>query len=193
MSDSKLYLRNGCCELLTLINEVGLKLYIVSGGIKGVVSETFYILQMQQAKTIEDSLKFCMTPETYDIDIDNTLVAFGEPMIMTTNKHIYTTHEIHPEIKVGSNAIVMGDILEDYSIVKNLKLRNVLGIGFYNQFGETDKKELQAYMDTYDIVIANDGNLHHVVEIIKSIIGKGMDPEYRNSDDAAIELAELLN
>lgn len=147
---------------------------------------------MQRGFDAENSLSYYMTPETYDLSAENTLVAFGEPMIMTTNKHLYITHERHPELEVGSNAIVMGDIVEDATIVHNLKLNTVLGIGFFNKPGEENEPHLQEYMNTYDIVIADDGNLVHVFEIIKSIVGLPIDKDYTGTGKVAETLIKLL-
>jgi len=157
-----------------------------------VVIESFYILQLQRNMDIESCLSYYMTPETYDLSNGNTLVGFGEPMIRTTNKHTYMTHERHPEIKKGSNAIVIGDIVEDAAIVHSFNLNNVLGIGFFNIPGETSEVHLQEYMNAYDIVIANDGNLVHLYEIIKSIVGMPIDEEYTKLSAAAESITRLL-
>eukprot|EP00826_Nyctotherus_ovalis_P005445 TRINITY_DN1122_c0_g1_i6.p1 TRINITY_DN1122_c0_g1~~TRINITY_DN1122_c0_g1_i6.p1 ORF type:complete len:183 (+),score=55.39 TRINITY_DN1122_c0_g1_i6:595-1143(+) len=179
-------------EVLRLLKETGLRLHIVSGGIRGVVMESFYILQLQKGLDLDNCLVYCMTPETYDLAAGNTLVAFGEPMIRTTNKHLYTTHETHPEIKPGNNAIVVGDIIEDAGIVGSLKLGTVLGIGFFNMPGEGNEALLQDYMNAYDIVIANDGNLMHLFEIIKFVVGMPIDAEYGKISKVAEVLNKLL-
>ena len=102
------------------------------------------------------------------------------------------THEAFPEIKEGNNAIVMGDLVEDYLIVKNLKMSQVIGIGFFNESEGCKPERLAAYMDTYDIVIANDGNMVHVAELVKYIIGEPMSPEYLDYGEASEKFAELL-
>ncbi len=190
VSVSKLYLRNGCTELFRTLHNSGMKFHIVSAGIKGVVTETFYILQGQRGLDLSNTLVYCMTPEVYDPS--NLLIGFGDPAIISTNKHLCMTHETFPEIKPETNAIVMGDLVEDYMIVKNLKMKNVIGIGFFNQTDGYKPEVLAAYMDTYDIVIANDGNLVHVNELVKSIIGAIMDPEYVKYGPTAVRFAELL-
>ena len=187
---SKLYLRYGCYELLRTLNENGLKMHIVSGGIKGVVTESFYILQSQRGLDLRDTLAYCMTPEIYDSS--NLLIGFKDPMITSINKHLCMTLDEYPEIKAGNNAIVMGDLVEDYLIVKSLKMSQILGIGFYNATAGYKPEHLAAYMDTYDIVIANDGNLIHVVELVKNIIGAATDPEYQNCGPVAQKFIELF-
>ncbi len=176
--------------MLQLAISAGLKLHIVSAGIKGVVTETFYILQMQRGMDAGNSLVYCMTPEIYDAE--NLLIGFTEPTIITTNKHLFVRHDNYPEIKEGDNAIVMGDLVEDYMIVKNLKLSNVIGVGFFNGNARLEPEQLHKYMETYDIVISNDGNLIHVVELIKSIIGATNDPEYLNYSPSTKQFATLL-
>ena len=168
-----------------------MKFYIVSGGIKGVVTESFYILQMQHEINVASSLVYCMTPEIYNTE--SLLIGFEEPTIITTNKHECMTHKAYTEIKEGTNAIVMGDLIEDYWIVKNLKMKNVIGIGFFNIYAGYKPEQLANYMDVYDIVIANDGNLDHAVQIVRTIIGQGVDPEYVKQGPSAKKFAELFD
>ncbi len=163
---------------------------MVSGGIKCAVTESFYILQKQIEIDANNSLVYCMTPEIYNAD--NLLVGFGEPTIITTNKHTCVRHDTYPEIKEGDNAIVMGDLVEDYLIVKSLKLSNVIGIGFFNRDADYAPEQFSKYMDTYDIVISGDGNLIHVVELIKSIIGVPNEREYMSYGPSAKRFVELL-
>ena len=165
-------------------------MHVVSGGIKGVVTESFYILQKQREFDVSNLLVYCMTPEIYNEE--NILIGFGEPTIITTNKHLCMNHDSYPEIKEGGNAIVMGDLVEDYLIVKNLKMNNVIGIGFFNSYEGYKQEQLNAFMDTYDIVIANDGNLVHVAEIVKAIAGLSAGPEYASLGPSTKVFVDLL-
>jgi len=146
-----------------------MKLYVVSAGIKEVVKESFYYLQSQMKENVFSNIELCMTSDIYDKN--NYIVGFQKPTIITTNKHLFVSHEKYPEIKQGKNAIVMGDLIEDLQIIRNLKLKNVLSIGFFNSdpHDESSKKALLAYMDAFDIVIAFDGNLDYIVNILNYI------------------------
>lgn len=184
-------MRHGITELLQIISEEKMKIYIVSGGITGVVTESFYILQKQRLLDLSKNLVFCMTPEVYNED--GILVGFGEPTVMTVNKHMNINHTTCKEIEEGSNGIVMGDLIEDYQIVSNLKLANVIGIGFFNPPGVAKPEDLAKFMEIYDIVIAGDGNIIHAAELIRYICGLPLTPEYINFGPSAKYFATILN
>jgi len=190
VAKSKLYLRYGFFDMIRLLKDQGLQLHIVSGGIKAVVTETFYITQAELGLDLSKTIVYCMTPEIYNENM--FIVGFEEPTIISTNKHLFMTHKTYPEVKEGNNCIVMGDLVEDYMIVKNLKMNNVIGIGFINNTEEVTKEVLDAYMDTYDIVIANDGNLIHIDQLIRYIIGEPLDSEYTKLGPSALRFSELL-
>ena len=50
----------------------------------------------------------------------------------------------------------MGDIIEDTNMVKNVNYENLICIGFLNSPKDIDK-EVNAYLEKYDVVIVNDG------------------------------------
>jgi hypothetical protein len=147
---------------------------------------------MQRGLQLDDTLVYCMTPEVYDPERGNMLVDFGEPTVLSTNKHLCINHERYPEIQERSNAILMGDLIEDFLIVKNLNLKQVIGIGFLNAPAEYEPEALSKFLETYDIVIAHDGNLIHIVQLIKSIIGMDIDEDYVSNYPNAERLAEVL-
>ena len=67
------------------------------------------------------------------------------------------------------NLILIGDIIEDVNMVKNLDYDNMISIGFLNE-SRNLKIDVKPYLKAYDIVIANDGTFFEVNEIIKSIL-----------------------
>ena len=157
--------------MVKVMADSGLKMYVVSAGIKSVVKECFNILQTQKKINIEDTLIYCMTPEIFDINHNHTLVGFGEPTVTSVNKHLCINHERYPEIEAETNAILLGDLVEDCLIMKNLKIKEVIKIGFFNEVDEYEIDALDRFMSAYDVVITRDGNLSYVTKLIKSIIG----------------------
>ena len=164
-----------------------MQFYVVSGGLQAVVREVFRVVEEQ--KGIKGDIVYCMTPEVYE---DEKLIDFGKPIITSHNKHNYVNHEIHKDVKEGTNAILLGDLVEDHLIVKNLKMKNVIGIGFLNVIGEYSKEMLEKYAEVFDIIIIQDGNLTHAVELIKSIIGVPLDADYPKKGSGAVRLAEVF-
>jgi hypothetical protein len=187
VANSKIYLRYGIVELMQVIKEANLQMYVVSAGILGTVSESFYILQKQIPLDLTRNLVYCMTPELYDKD--SCINGFAEPTIITTNKHLFVSHKICPNVHEGDNAIVLGDMIEDYQIIKSLKLTNVLGIGFFNTHEGFVPEHITKYMDVFDIVIACDGNLIHVAELVKLVAGLPPSPNYADFGPTTLALA----
>lgn len=176
--------------MVKVLSEEEMKLYIVSAGIRAVVVEVFGILQEQVGVELSKVVEYCMTPDVFE---GEKLVDFGEPMVTSMNKHLCVNHERYPSIKEGTNAVVIGDIVEDFGIVQNLKMKTVIGIGFLNKVGEYSKDLLDKYLKVYDVVIVRDGNLVHAAELIKSIIGIPMNTDYPKLSAEAAQFAKILN
>lgn len=190
VSKSHLYLRHGTIELLQAIKEFQSKCYIVSAGLKGVVTESVYLLQQQQEIDFTGHIIYCMTPELYDST--NTICSFEDPAITSMNKNMFCTHERYPDIAKGMNGIVMGDLIDDLKIVDALALGTVIKIGFLNGPCDTHKEMLKDYCDNFDIVIANDGNMIHVAQLVKFIAGVPLSKEYFLLGETAVEFAKYL-
>lgn len=188
MATSRLYFRHKCPELLKTLGEAGLKLHVVSAGITGVVAESFDILQAQRGLHLDNTLVYVMTPEIHDAGRDGAVIGFGKPTVTSANKHLCVDHKRYPQIHEHSNAILMGDLIEDCLIVKNLKLKEVIGVGFLNVPGEYKAEALDRFMGAFDIVIAHDGNLVCALELVKSVIGLPLDEEWLK----AAKLADVL-
>eukprot|EP01022_Parablepharisma_sp_SALTPOND_P020154 TRINITY_DN3589_c0_g1_i1.p1 TRINITY_DN3589_c0_g1~~TRINITY_DN3589_c0_g1_i1.p1 ORF type:complete len:316 (-),score=42.92 TRINITY_DN3589_c0_g1_i1:65-1012(-) len=184
--DSKLFFRYGCANFLKTVSEANLKLHLVSGGVKAVVTESLKILESTHKLSLNNFLAYCMTPDIYNEE--EVLIGFGEPTLITGNKQEFVTHELYPDIIPGNNAIVMGDLIEDFWVIRNLKLKTVIGIGFVGDESKYNPELLRNYMDTYDIIIANDGNMTHATELVKYLLGMEIDPEYNSK-----ELMELYH
>lgn len=178
--------------MLSILKGFNQKLYVVSAGVRAVVKESFNMLQSQiDWGNIWQAIELCMTEENFDSN--NVIIGFQEPTILTTNKHKFVSHDKYPEISPGKNAIVMGDLIEDIQIVKDLQLGKVISIGFYNYSDDFQGKSLKSYTDAFDIVIVNDGNLEHIAQILLAIAGLPIDPYYESFGPSASFFANLLN
>ncbi len=156
-----------------------------------MVAETVYLLQSQEKVEFGPSLELCMTPEIYDAQ--NTIVGFLEPSITSANKNDFVTHDKYKEIKKGSNAIVMGDMLDDIKIVQDLELGTRIAVGFFNSPERGSEAQLKKYTETFDIVLANDGNMSHVAELVRHIAGLPADPVYPTYGPSAAAFIEFLH
>jgi len=150
-----------------------------------------FITQLQECQKFEPYIEYCMTPEIYD---KNTLiVGFSEPTITSANKNSFVSHSKYPDIKKGMNVIVMGDMLDDIRIIEELECSTIIRGGFYNSTPVESDPEFRKYLETFDIVLANDGNLVHIAELIKLIARLPNDPKYKSYGPSAKLFAKFLN
>jgi len=162
--------RDGVAEFFNIISKNNIKCYIVSGGIKSVMIQCLEMLSLQEnLPKIRENTHICATEEI--IDENNLLVGFKEPFVTSINKPSALTYEKYNDIKINSNAIIVGDYLLDTHSGDNLPLKTTLTIGFYNGCGDGTLKE---YLLAYDMVILGDGSYSHITNIINKII-KGDD------------------
>lgn len=116
-----------------------------------------------------------MTREIYDEE--EVVVGFEEPTVTSANKCLFLSHQRWPEIKPGSNAIIMGDLIEDMGMAKNLELKQVIRVGFFNAPPISGSELLKKYMKSFDVLIMNDGNLTRVAELVAAIAGLEVEAE----------------
>ena len=189
IKDSTLGFRFGMNRIIKTLIEGKRKLRIVSAGVGLVVKESLKMLSDQSGFKGDDAILYTMTPDIYDES--GKLIKFTEPMIITGTKEAYITHELCKEISEGNNMILMGDLVEDSWVVKNLKLKNIIGIGFINMKDKYKEEQLKNIMDTYDIVVANDGNMIHTNEILRYLLGLELSSDYAKYEKP--NLSELFH
>ncbi len=144
-----------------------MKCFVVTAGMKGVVSECIKMLANQkEVSNIEETMVLCATEEEYDRE--GKLSAFVEPILTPFNKSLLFTPERYPALKKFRGAVVMGDLVEDLAAVRAVPLETVLSIGFDN----FNVPEVTAKMCAeFDIVVKNDGTLEPATEILSYIAG----------------------
>ena len=90
---------------------------------------------------------------------------------MNKKEHIY-----HEGRDIRKNVFVMGDILQDIRMIDESRHENVVKVGFLND-RERDGHLMEEYLDTFDIVILDDGTLLPVVFLISRMVGDEVDEE----------------
>ncbi len=101
----------------------------------------------------------------FRFDKEGNIIDF-EVKINSVGKKLVITNE---RVGYRKNIILLGDILADVNMVENVDYDNLLAIGFLNEPKDL-KKEVQEYFTKYDVVIANDGSMEEVNNILKEII-----------------------
>lgn len=157
--------------------EQSIPVVIVSAGITEVIK-----CAIEHALHSEIPISIGQFLEAFDIcsnkailDNGKQIIGFQAPLINCLNKSEVINNVSYPHTK--KNLIVMGDIVEDIGMISNVQAECVLKIGFLND-NHNDKHLVQVYMDQFDIVILNDGNLHHVTNILRKISGLEYEENY---------------
>ena len=65
--------------------------------------------------------------------------------------------------------MLLGDIIEDANMAKNIDYQSLISIGFLNNPQDL-QKEIEVYEKVYDIIITNDGNFIEVNKILNFIL-----------------------
>lgn len=137
--------------------------YIVSGGMKTIISASFEALK-EEKKLKSDFSNIVLCASGEEFQNDGEFIKFRDPFVVSCNKDQSLTLEKYPELLNYKNAIVLGDAVEDFRISHkiNSQIKVMLSIGFENENSEELYKKC-------DIVIKNDGNLTFVNDIIQYI------------------------
>lgn len=184
---SQLYFRHGIKELFGTMKSSGVHCYVVSAGLKPIIHQAFTIFGRQTEFDLDERLTICSTEEKYSPE--GIIDGFKAPIITCANKYVLFTHARYPTLKPNSNAILLGDLIDDLTITSSLELSNRLTIGMLNS---CDTSELENYMKNFDIVIASDGNLIHVAQLLDGICGTEAN-DYKKFGENAKMVDKIMN
>ena len=173
-----IFLRNGISEFINIKRELEIPLLVVSGGIGDVVRGSIEVNLDKNGHTLEDMKPFNIVSNLGEYEGEK-LSYFNVPHVHTMNKagHVkkfidlqrHLDEESHHHLR--GNIIVMGDVVEDIEMVKQLSYDNILKIGFLNNM-TADAHLYEKFQEAYDIIVHKDGNLWIVISIIELIAGR---------------------
>jgi len=170
INSGNLHLRNGFTELFEFCYEKDIGAVIVSAGFTQVIRYTIeHALQSEKSIGISQFFeRFEICANSAVLNEEKQIISFKAPLIHCSNKREAISSISHPKTK--KNLIVIGDIIEDIDMISNLDAECVLKIGFLNDT-HIDKHLVEVYMDNFDIVIMNDGNLCQITNLLRKICG----------------------
>ncbi|XP_026180348.1 cytosolic 5'-nucleotidase 3 isoform X1 [Mastacembelus armatus] len=150
--ESDAMLREGFKRFFDCLNQQNIPLLIFSAGIGDILEEV-----IRQAGIFHRNVK--VISNYMDFDESGVLRAFKGELIHIYNKRegalLNTDH--FQDLRTRPNVVLLGDSLGDLHMADGVQdLKNILKIGFLNDKVE-DRK--QAYLDSYDIVLAKDETL----------------------------------
>ena len=101
---------------------------------------------------------------------DDILTQFGNDIIHSLNKHDVVKHtydKLFPQ-KSHSSAIILGDILEDSTMLSTIGIPTQLKVGFLNS-AKNEEKQLPMFNEVYDMIILKDGNMWPLIQLLRVV------------------------
>jgi 5'-nucleotidase len=105
-----------------------------------------------------------------EFDESGRVTKFNRPFIHSLNKDetiIKDFPDVFKFVKDRRNVILLGDNIEDIDMITGFDYDHLIKIGFLN---EDIDKNLEAYKRNFDVVIANDGDINFINQLIAEIL-----------------------
>ncbi|KAK9688597.1 Pyrimidine 5prime-nucleotidase (UMPH-1) [Popillia japonica] len=156
-------LRDGCSEFFNNATKENVPILIFSAGLGQTVMSVlkYHGILSENVKVVANFLKY---------DENGVIQGFRDNIIINVfnkNESVLSGTEYYQTIKDRTNAIVAGDSLGDASMFDCVaNKQSILKIGFLYDHME---ENLSAYMDTFDIVLADDQTMNVPHAIFKCI------------------------
>lgn len=157
-------LRDGFDKFISLLKKQNIPLIILSSTGLGKEAISMYLKKENGL-----SKNIHIISNNFKWDKKGYAIAVKKPIIHAANKDetILKNFSVFPLIKKRKNVILLGDNIEDTSMIKGFAYNNLIRIGFLN---DRQKKDIKIYKLYYDIIILNDGGLEYINELLKEII-----------------------
>jgi 2-hydroxy-3-keto-5-methylthiopentenyl-1-phosphate phosphatase len=140
--------RHGAIKFLKTCQTHFINLAIVDGGLSDVIGlmldSIIYLKDYEELTIVANDLSYndWERLDRYNLKVNSMCKSFAVNEAVIGNR---------------KNIILMGDCLEDTNMVANIDYTHLIKIGFLNTPKDLEK-ELNAYLEKYDIVIVNDGS-----------------------------------
>ncbi|MFP4567497.1 MAG: hypothetical protein ACLFN8_00990 [Candidatus Woesearchaeota archaeon] len=153
--------REGADDVLRFLSDNDIPLLIFSAGIGNLI----------EGYLKKDGLFFGnvhVLSNTFDFNSEGFATGYKEDVIHLMNKsECLIQDEMYLDlIRDRSCVILLGDSLDDISMVDDSNLDVVLKIGFLN---DNVGEKLGLYLSKFDIVIVNDGSMSFVVDLLNNL------------------------
>eukprot|EP00347_Sterkiella_histriomuscorum_P009143 403342355 len=193
--ESRILFRNGVKELLETQNKLKMPFYIVSGGITDIIDASFQTILNNDEITSEHAHQCWANTKIFSNEFnyaEDVMIGYKKPVIHVLNKQqfIYDKHK-----NFRKNVIIMGDFIEDVSMVRLSEHETVLNIGYLNCM-ETQGHQLEDFKRMFDLVVLYDGSLQVVNFLLQKLFMDSVQKEVQEAVDNSensTHLKRLLN
>jgi len=158
----RIHIRDGFFEFAEILSINKIPFLIFSSGLGDFIKE-YLKSENKLTKNIHIISNF------FDFDKNGIAKGYKSKILHTFNKReaeIKNT-PYYEEIKERKNIILLGDSLGDLQMSKGLEHDCILRIAF---LAKDEEKHLDKFMESYDLIISQDGSMAEVNNIIKQII-----------------------
>ncbi len=162
VTSKKIQLREGTKNFISLLAQLDIPLIIISASGLGEESISLFL---EEAKLLYKNIH--IIANTYTWDASGKATGITKPIIHALNKNeiLRKNHSFYDLIKKRTNALILGDNLEDAHILHDGDVAHTLKIGFLNDPDAQPK----TYSEVYDAVLLNDSDLDYVTELLHTL------------------------
>ena len=155
--NANLHLREGTKILLEYLNSKSIPVVVMSSGIGNIV-EGF----LEKENCLLDNVY--LVSNFFEFENGKTKIDLSRIMATSNKEYDRIPVDIRNKIEKRKNCILFGDLVEDLRMINEDKIENVLKVGFLDENIETN---LEAFNNSFDIVITNDGDFNDIIKILK--------------------------
>lgn len=155
--------RAGALDFLDLLSRNNIPLLILSAGLGDLIKE---LLESEQKLTS----KVYLLSNFYIFDGQGKVIGKkNKQFIHTFNKNEVEVKKTpyYQEIASRRNVLLLGDSLGDLGMSEGMEHECIIRVGFLN---ENKEELLSKYMESFDIVITDDGSIGYVKEMVEKIL-----------------------
>lgn len=155
-------LRRNIFEFFEQLQRNNIPLLIFSAGIKPYISGF-----LKRRNIIYPNIS--IIANDFEFDNEGKLLGYKGKIIHTFNKNeAIVSHDSHfKTLNERQNIILLGDHIGDLKMAEGLNHKTKITIGFYNA---KDENNLQKYIDSFDVVICNDGPMDYINNMLRNIL-----------------------
>lgn len=163
VKEREIQFREGVSELLDFLNRNNIPLIIMSAAPGDMLIE-----YLKNKKMLYQNIH--IIANLFVWNKNGKATGIKEPIIHSLNKQEIEVKSlpIYRELLKRKNVILLGDNMEDISMISGFPYKNLIKIGFLN---ENIEENFEEYKKNFDVIITNDLDMNYVNELLKKIIG----------------------
>lgn len=157
-----MHLREGTTDLFAALKTHNIPMVLLSAAPGDMVNA--YLAELG---LLDQTIHLLAT--MYEFDTDGTVLGVKEPIIHSLNKHETTIdwHTNHSDVAERTHVLLLGDGIGDTGMIEGFDYESLLKVGFLN---ENVAERKATFMNAYDIVIAHDGPMTPVNQLLNETI-----------------------